>query len=215
MDKLHPARRATDSHLKPELHPLFAPLMAAIHQALHGKGERHGGGRTPFLEQPIFHYARMHGRGFLTGQAAKKLEEAVSTRDGEAFVNEVLGAIVYLGAAIIREQQLAVERGHDSIVLRGFGEPAAGQVRGASPQLKAALYEYTNAAGRATAMAQQGNPERSWQDYQDSRNSVLGAPAPARNCTTCLHEPREHTEWPCNQCSDNPQVLPNWEPRQG
>jgi len=85
-------------------HPLFPVLCDAIAQAIYGKGKRHGGGATPFLDQPIFHYARMHGRGFLTGQATKKLEEAASTREGEAFVTEVLGAIVYAGAAILREQ---------------------------------------------------------------------------------------------------------------
>jgi len=89
-------------------HPLFRPLIEAIEQALYGKGQRHGGGRTPFLEQPIFHYARMHGRGFLTGQAAKKLEEAASTRNDEAFITELLGTIVYTGAAIVFERQKMV-----------------------------------------------------------------------------------------------------------
>lgn len=96
----------TRAPLDPELteHPLFPVLCAAITQAIHGKGKRHGGGATPFLDQPIFHYARMHGRGFLTGQAAKKLEEAASTREGDAFEAEVLGAIVYAAAAILRER---------------------------------------------------------------------------------------------------------------
>jgi hypothetical protein len=85
-------------------HPLYEPLMQAIEQAMYGKGERHGGASVPFGDQPIFHYAKMHGRGFLTGQAAKKLEEAASTRSGEAFIQEVLGAIVYAGAAILHER---------------------------------------------------------------------------------------------------------------
>lgn len=85
-------------------HPLYATLMGAIEQAMHGKGQRHGGNVTPFLEQPIFHYYKMHGRGFVTGQAAKKLEEAASTRQGQAFIDECLGAIVYIGAAIIKEK---------------------------------------------------------------------------------------------------------------
>ena len=84
-------------------HPLFPVFMAAIEQAMYGKGERHGGALTPFLEQPWAHYAKMHGRGFLTGQAAKKLEEAASTRSGEAFEKEVLGAIVYCGMAVLKE----------------------------------------------------------------------------------------------------------------
>ncbi len=85
-------------------HPLYPVLVAAIEQAMYGKGERHGGAATHFLDQPWRHYADMHGRGFLTGQAAKKLEEAASLRTGEAFVAEALGAIVYTGMAIITER---------------------------------------------------------------------------------------------------------------
>lgn len=85
-------------------HPLKAIFEAAINQATHGKGQRHGGASVPFLDQPIFHYAKLHGRGFLTGQAAKKLEEAASTRSGAAFETEVLGALVYAAAAVIFER---------------------------------------------------------------------------------------------------------------
>ena len=85
-------------------HPLFPVFCAAIEQAMNGKGKRHGGASVPFLEQPLFHYAKMHGRGFLTGQAAKKLEEAASTRHGDAFDTEVLGALVYAGAAALDER---------------------------------------------------------------------------------------------------------------
>lgn len=85
-------------------HPLYPVFMEAIEQAMYGKGERHGGAVTPFLEQPWRHYATLHGRGFLTGQAAKKLEEAASLRMGEAFIAEALGAVVYTGMAIITER---------------------------------------------------------------------------------------------------------------
>lgn len=85
-------------------HPLYPVLLDAIKQAMFGKGERHGGNVTPFAKQPWAHYAKMHGRGFLTGQAAKKLEEAASTRTGEAFEQEVLGAIVYCGMALLKER---------------------------------------------------------------------------------------------------------------
>lgn len=86
-------------------HPLFTVFTAAIRQAMFGKGERHGGATIPFFEQPWNHYAAMHGRGFLTGQAAKKLEEAASTRGGLPFEQEVLGAIVYCGMAILHESR--------------------------------------------------------------------------------------------------------------
>ena len=87
-------------------HPLHKIFLQAISQAMYGKGERHGGAVTAFTDQPWAHYAKLHGRGFLTGQAAKKLEEAASTRTDEAFVQEVLGAIVYAGMAILHERAL-------------------------------------------------------------------------------------------------------------
>lgn len=93
--------KAPSLHLS---HPLYPVVVKAIEQAMFGKGERHGGNATPFLEQPWVHYAKMHGRGFLTGQAAKKLEEAASKRTGEAFETEVLGAMVYAGMAVLFER---------------------------------------------------------------------------------------------------------------
>ena len=98
------AAHATTKATEPDQHPLYPVFMAAIAQATGGKGKRHGGAITPFLEQPWKHYAKLHGRGFLTGQAAKKLEEAASTRHGEAFETEVFGAMVYLGMAILAER---------------------------------------------------------------------------------------------------------------
>ena len=88
-------------------HPLMPIFEAAIKQVMYGKGERHGGALTPFMEQPWLHYAKLHGIGFLTGQAAKKLEEAASTKQGEAFIQEMLGAMVYTGMAILYSQELS------------------------------------------------------------------------------------------------------------
>lgn len=85
-------------------HPLFPVLVEAIEQAMYGKGGRHGGNTTPFLKQPWVHYVKMHGRGFATGQAAKKLEEAASTRTDLAFDTEVLGSIVYAGMSILKNR---------------------------------------------------------------------------------------------------------------
>jgi hypothetical protein len=97
-------------------HPLYPVFLAAIEQAMHGKGERHGGASIPFKEQPLFHYIKMHGRGFATGQAAKKAEEAASTRQGQAFIDECLGAMVYLGAAILAEQEKAQGAGGQAAI---------------------------------------------------------------------------------------------------
>lgn len=98
--------KAQSSVVKPQPpeHPLTAIFDAAIKQVTKGKGVRHGGDSVPFLDQPWAHYAKMHGRGFLTGQAAKKLEEAATTKEGEAFVQEMLGAMVYIGMAILHTQ---------------------------------------------------------------------------------------------------------------
>ena len=86
-------------------HPLEDVFASVIEQVTKGKGVRHGGDTTPFLDQPWAHYAKMHGRGFLTGQAAKKLEEAASVLDGDAFEKEVLGAIAYAAMAVLWERQ--------------------------------------------------------------------------------------------------------------
>lgn len=76
-------------------------LAAAVLQATKGKGQRHGGDTTPFLEQPWVKLYRTHGLGFLLGQADKKYHEALSKPDDESFEREILGAIVYLGMALL------------------------------------------------------------------------------------------------------------------
>lgn len=87
-------------------HPLYPIFMDAIRQAMYGKGERHGGATIPFKEQQWAYLARIHGNGFLTGQASKKLNEAAMGKDGEAYTTELLGALVYTGAAIILENDV-------------------------------------------------------------------------------------------------------------
>lgn len=85
-------------------HPLFPIFVRAIEQCMEGKGHRHGGNETPFMEQSWTFLADLHGRGFLTGQSCKKLGEAAANYTGERFVNEILGAIVYAGMSIIKEE---------------------------------------------------------------------------------------------------------------
>jgi len=92
-----------------QTHPLESVFTAAIEQATKGKGMRHGGDLTPFMEQPWTHYYGMHGRGFLTGQAAKKLEEAASLRHGPEFESEAIGAIIYLAMAILKEREKTIK----------------------------------------------------------------------------------------------------------
>ena len=75
-------------------------LSAALDQAQGGKGaERHGTGQ-PFRCQPMQKVADLMGPAYLTGQAAKKVQEAQRMDDADA-EREILGAIVYLAGYII------------------------------------------------------------------------------------------------------------------
>lgn len=84
--------------------PLLDVLLEAYQQASQGKGrERHANG-LPFMEQPIMKLAEAHGLGFLTGQAAKKLQETytlLELKGKGAAKAELLGAIVYTAAAVL------------------------------------------------------------------------------------------------------------------
>ena len=74
-----------------------------LDQLTAGKGEeRHGQGKE-FYDQTWYHAYKVHGRGFLTGQAEKKLIEAQSFEDREKWLREMYGVIVYAGMAILTE----------------------------------------------------------------------------------------------------------------
>lgn len=81
-------------------------LNRAFEQAAFGKGdERHAGGK-PFKDQPIMTIQRAvgHGHGYARGQAMKKTEEAgvlLKFSGKKPAVAELLGAIVYLSAAVL------------------------------------------------------------------------------------------------------------------
>lgn len=86
-------------------HP-YAPLLRAFYQAWAqaaiGKGRERHAKDKPFLEQTIFETAAAHGIGFVTGQAEKKLREAVGMKqrgEDDKAAHELLGAIVYTAAA--------------------------------------------------------------------------------------------------------------------
>ena len=83
---------------------LESVLEAAHKQASEGKGKERHANDLPFDKQPMQVIAASHGVGFITGQAAKKLEEAVGMLDrGErdAAIKELLGAVVYAAGAVI------------------------------------------------------------------------------------------------------------------
>lgn len=91
----------------PELpeHPLTPIFADVVQQVMYGKGERHGGATVPFLEQSWLAVAKNHGVGFLTGQAQKKMTEAMASghivSDYAAWEREMLGAMAYMGMSII------------------------------------------------------------------------------------------------------------------
>lgn len=89
---------------KEEPHPLTAVFDKVITIVKYGEGVRHGGDFTPFYEQSWMDIAKKHGRGHLTGQAAKKINESAQLVE-DSFVQEMMNAIAYAGMAILFEQQ--------------------------------------------------------------------------------------------------------------
>lgn len=86
-------------------HPLREVFEACMKQVTSGKGEeRHGQGKS-FYDQPWYELTNVHGRGFLTGQAEKKLKEAQSFEDQQRWLREMYGVIVYAAMAILWEKE--------------------------------------------------------------------------------------------------------------
>lgn len=98
----------------PGYEPLFSVLRNALDQAQRGKGaERHANSR-PFEQQPIAHITEMVGVGFPLGQAIKKAQEAsgmLARGNSGAAERELLGAIVYLAAAVLAVEGQSKEEG--------------------------------------------------------------------------------------------------------
>ena len=90
-------------------HPLERIFELALEQATKGKGEERHGNGTDFTDQPWVGLAKAHGSGFLTGQAQKKIMEAVANREETNYLwyeREILGAINYLAMNLIYEKEL-------------------------------------------------------------------------------------------------------------
>lgn len=100
-----------------ESHPLYLEAMAAINQAIEGKGkERHGG--AGYKEQPIFEIPNRlsksiedekFGLAFLLGQALKKLGESpriLKKKGKEAAIHELHGVVVYTLTSIMYLKEL-------------------------------------------------------------------------------------------------------------
>jgi hypothetical protein len=88
-------------------HPLELIFEQAVKQASEGKGSERHGSKNDFLKQQWVTLAETHGVGFLTGQAQKKLTEAVTNKTADNFdwyERELLGAINYIAMAILKEK---------------------------------------------------------------------------------------------------------------
>lgn len=102
--------------------PLKRVLMTAYNHAAVGKGrERHANGGD-FLTQDIMAIARVHGIGFQTGQAEKKVREShgmMERGDYRSAKAELLGAINYLAAAYLlieeKERDLKLDDGSRNV----------------------------------------------------------------------------------------------------
>lgn len=80
-------------------------LQRAFDQAASGKGkERHAKEGERFEDQVIMEGARRFGTGALLFQAYKKAEESQRLPTDRA-INELLGAIVYLAAAVVHREE--------------------------------------------------------------------------------------------------------------
>ena len=91
-----------------DFHPLESVFNDAVAQATNGKGEERHGQGIPFLDQKWYRVAESHGIGFLSGQAQKKLEEAMNYYhkkgidfDRAWWEREMLGALNYVAMAVL------------------------------------------------------------------------------------------------------------------
>ena len=81
-------------------------LHDAYIQASEGKGKERHANDEPFELQQICSIPRMQGTtDFVTGQAIKKCLEIRNLPDPAAKINELLGAINYIAAAVIVIQE--------------------------------------------------------------------------------------------------------------
>jgi hypothetical protein len=110
-EKVEAQKRDPAADPVPGYEALGRALVAAYDQAARGKGkERHAGPGEAFTDQVILQGARRFGTGALLFQAYKKAEES-QRLPYPANRKELLGAIVYLAAAVIRTEEQANANG--------------------------------------------------------------------------------------------------------
>lgn len=97
----------------PGYEELMLAFIAAYEQAAGGKGKERHARSKPFHKQPIMEIARMVGPGYPTGQAMKKLQEAVGMMNRDELEKaqaEALGAINYAAAFYILLGEMRVTK---------------------------------------------------------------------------------------------------------
>lgn len=97
----------------PGYRSLKTVLDAAYDQSARGKGRERHANDLPFDKQPIMQITESVGVGFPLGQATKKITESagmIARKEDQAARRELLGAIVYLCAAIIKLEKLNDKR---------------------------------------------------------------------------------------------------------
>lgn len=99
--EVSPTRERPEAYAK-----LMDVLNRAHDQAAFGKGlDRHVSKEAqPFDEQPICSLQRIYGNGYAFGQVGKKMEESMRLPKKQA-IEELLGGLVYLSAAVIVREE--------------------------------------------------------------------------------------------------------------
>lgn len=155
-------------------HPLMKPFRDAIKQVTKGKGEeRHGRGAASFYDQPWFALAKTHGRGFLLGQAAKKLDEAAHFTDAAAWRNELLGVLVYTGMALLHEE---LESTKEVVILGSVqcGKTAVGKPKFVDEVNFANVTPASKALREAQARMDSTFEEMAKVSYRSIRENIIG-----------------------------------------
>jgi hypothetical protein len=88
--------------IEKEYTSLFDVYLKALEQAQHGKGKKRHANELDFKDQPILMISRsLNSVNGVLFQAMKKITEIQNIPDTKAKVNELLGAMNYIAAAVI------------------------------------------------------------------------------------------------------------------
>lgn len=181
----------------PGYYSLAAVLERAFKQASEGKGKERHANSLPFDQQPMQTIAGAHGVGFLTGQAAKKSQEALGLPH-ERKIAELLGAINYLAGAVLflESQRPAVNSGAAAIDLEfplGIAYLTGSGEVGVASKSEAKMYA-ANSSGIVSPLPTLHNRRK--EDYIGPYTAAKHAAMASGNC------PVADSEGLCGDCHD-------------